>query len=306
MLYDLAYCFYSNLMVYYRPTSLIGDFFMKKWKQTLIVTSSVLLLTIAHFSAASLKATDNFAVNGKVSICHATASSTNPYVQEDPNISNNGDLDGGHLNHTGPVYPASNWGDIIPPYTFTYCADGGYTLIGSICEKNSKPDEAPMIFLYNGLNWTTAGQAIYNNQCVYNTTTPTPSVTPTVTPSVTPSVTPTITPSITPTVTPTVTPIVTVTPTITPTPTTDPCANNACVTPTPTPTSSGCTSNCGSSNNNSSSGGSSSSQPIQAVLGTSTMADTGTFTQNMMTLLFTLGMMILALGAKSYAKEKKN
>jgi len=284
---------------------------MKTWKRTLIVTSSVLLLAIAHFSAPSLKATDNFAVNGKVSICHATASSTNPYVQEDPNISNNGDLDGGHLNHTGPVYPASNWGDIIPPYTFTYCADGGYTLIGSVCEKNKKSNETPVIFSYIGLNWTTAGQTIYNNQCVYNTTTPTPSVTPTVTPSVTPTITPSITPTVTPSITPSVTPTATpsatptVTITVTPTPTTDPCASNGCTTPTPTPSSSGCTSNCGSDNNNSS-GGSSSSQPIQAVLGTSTMASTGTFAQNMMTIIFTIGMMILALGAKSYAKEKNN
>ena len=31
---------------------------------------------------------------------------------------NNGDLKGGHLNHTGPVYPAADWGDIIPPYAY--------------------------------------------------------------------------------------------------------------------------------------------------------------------------------------------
>ena len=35
-----------------------------------------------------------------------------------PAITNNGDLLGGHLNHTGPVYPEANWGDIIPPYEY--------------------------------------------------------------------------------------------------------------------------------------------------------------------------------------------
>ena len=53
----------------------------------------------------------------KVRICHATSSSTNPYASPEPAIANNGDLHGGHLDHTGPVYPADNWGDIIPPYT---------------------------------------------------------------------------------------------------------------------------------------------------------------------------------------------
>ena len=55
----------------------------------------------------------------KVRICHATASKTNPYISNEPAIANNGDLQGGHLNHTGPVFPANDWGDIIPPYTYT-------------------------------------------------------------------------------------------------------------------------------------------------------------------------------------------
>ena len=52
----------------------------------------------------------------KVRICHATSSNSNPYVSNEPAIANNGDLQGGHLNHTGPVYPEKGWGDIIPPY----------------------------------------------------------------------------------------------------------------------------------------------------------------------------------------------
>ncbi len=52
----------------------------------------------------------------KVRICHATSADKNPYVSNEPAIANNGDLHGGHLDHTGPVYPANGWGDIIPPY----------------------------------------------------------------------------------------------------------------------------------------------------------------------------------------------
>ena len=51
-------------------------------------------------------------------ICHATSSSSNPYTMPEPAIANNGDLSGGHLNHKGPIYPAEDWGDIIPPYTY--------------------------------------------------------------------------------------------------------------------------------------------------------------------------------------------
>src|SRR6478609_7881847 len=54
----------------------------------------------------------------KVRICHATSSQNHPYVSNSPAIANNGDLKGGHLNHTGPVFPAKGWGDIIPPYDY--------------------------------------------------------------------------------------------------------------------------------------------------------------------------------------------
>jgi hypothetical protein len=76
-----------------------------------------------------------------ITICHATSSDSNPYNQISPNIQNNGDLQGGHLNHTGGIYPTVNWGDIIPPYD--------YGVSGH----------------YSGMNWTTAGQAIWNNGC---------------------------------------------------------------------------------------------------------------------------------------------
>jgi len=86
----------------------------------------------------------------KVSICHATDSNSNPYVNPNVNISSSGHLQGGHdTEHLGPLWPATGndgkWGDIIPPYTF-------------------QPAEGPL-FVYEGHNWTTEGQLIYNNGC---------------------------------------------------------------------------------------------------------------------------------------------
>jgi hypothetical protein len=37
----------------------------------------------------------------KVRICHATSAEKNPYEENEPAIANNGDLQGGHLDHTG-------------------------------------------------------------------------------------------------------------------------------------------------------------------------------------------------------------
>jgi hypothetical protein len=84
-------------------------------------------------------------VQEKVRICHATSSPDNPYVSEEPAVGNNGDLHGGHLDHTGPVYPAADWGDIIPPYN--YVDDNGETQT------------------FPGYNWSPEGQAIWQNGC---------------------------------------------------------------------------------------------------------------------------------------------
>jgi uncharacterized repeat protein (TIGR01451 family) len=87
----------------------------------------------------------------KHTICHATSSTTNPYSghEETINPSGSGVLNG-HLDHTGPV-PTSQadleqmkddhiqWGDIIPPFEWD-----GQTY---------------------SLNWTDAGQAIFDNGC---------------------------------------------------------------------------------------------------------------------------------------------
>lgn len=89
----------------------------------------------------------------KVTICHRTASSTNPYVRITVDIAavdgvvGHGPADHAAM-HTGDVWhqgmpKTPKWGDIIPPFY----ADG-HTLTGL------KP-----------LNWDTAGQAIFANNC---------------------------------------------------------------------------------------------------------------------------------------------
>lgn len=88
----------------------------------------------------------------KVTICHRTASDTNPYVQLDVAESSvdgdtgNDNGQGDHLaEHTGPVFPDvgpdGKWGDIIPPFN-----------------DNGDPRSV-------SLNWNAAGIAIFENGC---------------------------------------------------------------------------------------------------------------------------------------------
>lgn len=91
----------------------------------------------------------------KVTLCHATHSPTNAYVEI--TVDYHSVIKAGHGDHTGPVFDPSlakdvAWGDIIPPFQL-----GGEN--------------------YPGLNWTAAGQAIFAAGCVV------PDVAPTTTPT---------------------------------------------------------------------------------------------------------------------------
>ena len=160
----------------------------------------------------------------KVTLCHRTGATSNPYstitVDTSSVDSEANEYLNGHGDHTGPVFApgiTSDWGDIIPPF------EG-----------------------FPGYNWTSAGQAIWGNDCNYTTPSPTPTPTettssPTPTPTETTS-SPTPTPTET-TVSPTPTPITTSpapittspTPTFSPEPTPTPTPTETSVSPTPTP-----------------------------------------------------------------------
>jgi hypothetical protein len=80
----------------------------------------------------------------KVTLCHATQSTSNPYAQVTVDVA--AVLNGGHGDHTGPLFDPSlgkqgNWGDIIPPFDFG-------------------PGEQ-----YAGMNWTADGQATLDAGC---------------------------------------------------------------------------------------------------------------------------------------------
>src|SRR6476619_2340912 len=115
---------------------------MKRRRRSALREASLALSVLAVLVAVSLvvlqpAVSQTNQNDKKVRICHATSSESNPYVSNEPAIENNGDLKGGHLNHTGPVFPAKGWGDIIPPF------DNG---VGQV---------------FPGLNWTPEGQAIW-------------------------------------------------------------------------------------------------------------------------------------------------
>lgn len=117
----------------------------KYWYIALGIAIGVLLIAVTHGSN-----------DKKVTICHRTDSVKNPYVKisVDPD-SVDGDTGNDHgqgdhyAEHKGPVASSlavatalktahTEWGDIIPPTAG-----------------------------HGGLNWTTDGQAMYNNDCNY-------------------------------------------------------------------------------------------------------------------------------------------
>ena len=84
-----------------------------------------------------------------ITICHATDSYSNPYVEltvdqdsADGDANNDNGQGDHYLGHNGPLFSPdlpkhTTWGDIIPPIPG----------------------------VHDGLNWTSEGQAIYNNGC---------------------------------------------------------------------------------------------------------------------------------------------
>lgn len=89
----------------------------------------------------------------KVVICHGTASVSNAYVREQVNASsisepNGNPLPNGHGSHTGPVYPAPHWGDIIPPipelnYPGLNWTENGIAIWEAACDTEFEPEETP-------------------------------------------------------------------------------------------------------------------------------------------------------------------
>ncbi|HNR53382.1 MAG TPA: hypothetical protein PKI16_02825 [Candidatus Dojkabacteria bacterium] len=78
-------------------------------------------------------------------ICHARSAHSNPYGPKKEYVDDDSIVgDSGHDGHNGPVWfegITESWGDIIKPFDY---GDGQH---------------------YAGKNWTTEGQAIFNNNC---------------------------------------------------------------------------------------------------------------------------------------------
>ncbi len=102
--------------------------------------------------------------DAKVSICHRDSNVKQPYgpkkIEVSVNAADNSEEKSDHASHTGPVATSEevaqnlkdvheDWGDIIPPH-----------------------DD------FEGLNWTTEGQAIWNNDCQFVLVVTPPVVTP--------------------------------------------------------------------------------------------------------------------------------
>jgi hypothetical protein len=113
---------------------------------------AVLAMVLAAFAPAAFATPDDHGDTGKITLCHATSSASNPYVviTIDPAAI----FKQGHDGHEGPIFDpdhhdsGDDWGDIIPPFEYSY-EQGQDTVEGS----------------YEGMNWTEEGQAILANGC---------------------------------------------------------------------------------------------------------------------------------------------
>jgi hypothetical protein len=119
-----------------------------------IAIASVLALCALAAIPAVLAAVQD---NEKVDLCHRSSSASNPYQSISVPIDNKDGTINGHETHTGPVFPAPNWGDIIPPYTWT--------------------DRDGVKHAFDGYNMSDDGTAIWQNGC--NPKTPVPPTNPT-------------------------------------------------------------------------------------------------------------------------------
>ena len=219
-----------------------------------------------------------------VIICHATNSDTNPYVTESPNIQNDGSLVGGHLDHTGPIWfdgIIGAWGDIIPPFTL----DGRS---------------------YLGQNWTTEGQAFYNNGCNIpsSSPSPSPSTSPSPSPSPSPSVSPLPSPSSSPEPSPETSPSPSPESTPTPEVLSDICANiDGIQTSVPDGLHLDASGrNCVAFEL----GGAPTPPPVTGqVLGATALGGTGKAEENIFLAFFTLGSTLTAAGVRRLAGPKR-
>jgi len=109
----------------------------------------------------------------KIDICNRTDSHTNQYIKI--NVDKNSTVQG-HNTHNGPIWYqgiVDKWGDIIPPFEYEECPPNGSKeydednciLPGYTCEQGNKCAMPLSAGTYPGINWTTYGQAIWENNC---------------------------------------------------------------------------------------------------------------------------------------------
>jgi hypothetical protein len=132
-----------------------------RWRRTIALSGATAVIAGSALLLGGFTSPASAAPPEKVVICHATASDTNPYVQEEVSSESILNIDGHGAN-------GINAGDIIPPF------EG-----------------------YDGQNWDTTGQAIWNNDCAVPGVEETPTGTVTATETTTQTSTATATATVT-------------------------------------------------------------------------------------------------------------